>query len=62
LGLERPVSIPHSGGMCDADDFHEKIDEMTAEVQRDIPDISAELARDSVLMTVLWLIEPAGRA
>jgi hypothetical protein len=35
---------------------------MTAEVQRDIPDISAELARDSVLMTVLWLLEPAGRA
>jgi hypothetical protein len=54
--------IPHSGGMCDSEDFHEKIDEMVLEVQRDIPDISPELARDSVLMTVLWLIEPAGRA
>jgi hypothetical protein len=53
--MNGPGCIRHSGGMCDSDDFHEKIDEMTAEVQRDIPDISAELARDSVLMTVLWL-------
>jgi hypothetical protein len=54
--------IPHSGGMCDPDAFHDAIDDMVLEVQRDIPDISPELARDSVLMTVLWLIEPAGQA
>jgi hypothetical protein len=48
--------------MCDSEDFHDKIAEMVKDVQRDIPDISPELARDSVLMTVLWLIEPAGQA
>jgi hypothetical protein len=55
-------SIQHSGGMCDPVEFHAAIDKMTTEAHEEIPELSWDDTRKYVLMTVLWLLNPAGNA
>jgi hypothetical protein len=55
-------TIVHSGGMCDAAQFHAAIDEMSKEVHTDLIGVSMEQARENVLMMVLMMVTPAGRA
>jgi hypothetical protein len=55
-------SIQHSGGMCDSVEFHAAIDKMTDEAAADVPELTWDETRKYVLMTVLWLLNPAGNA
>ena len=42
----------HTGGMCDAEEFHAAVDDMASFYQ----------AREGVLTLILAMIEPAGQA
>jgi hypothetical protein len=55
-------SIVHSGGMCDSVQFHAAIDAMAEDVHTDLIGVSMEEARENVLMMVLMMVTPAGRA
>jgi hypothetical protein len=55
-------AIVHSGGMCDSVQFHAAIDEMSKEVHADLIGVSMDQARENVLMMVLMMVTPAGRA
>jgi hypothetical protein len=55
-------AIVHSGGMCDAAQFHNVIDAMAKDVHADLIGVSMEQARENVLMMVLMMVTPAGRA
>jgi hypothetical protein len=55
-------SIQHSGGMCDPAEFHAAIDKMTDEAAADVPELTWDETRKYVLLTVLWLLNPAGNA
>jgi hypothetical protein len=55
-------AIVHSGGMCDSAQFHAAIDAMSKEVHADLIGVSMDQARENVLMMVLMMVTPAGRA
>jgi hypothetical protein len=48
--------------MCDAVQFHNVIDAMAKDVHGELIGISMEQARENVLMMVLMMVIPAGRA
>jgi hypothetical protein len=54
--------IEHSGGMCDSVAFHEAVDDLTDDAAKDLPDCKWDELRGYVLMTILWMIIPAGKA
>jgi hypothetical protein len=61
--LDDPLgAIVHSGGMCDSAQFHDVIDAMAKDVHADLIGVSMEQARENVLMMVLMMVTPAGRA
>jgi hypothetical protein len=48
--------------MCDSVQFHAAIDAMSKDVHADLIGVSMEEARENVLMMVLMMVTPAGRA
>jgi hypothetical protein len=48
--------------MCDSVQFHAAIDAMSKEVHADLIGVSMDEARENVLMMVLMMVTPAGRA
>jgi hypothetical protein len=48
--------------MCDSVQFHAAIDAMSKEVHDELTGVSMDQARENVLMMVLMMVTPAGRA
>lgn len=52
----------HTGGMCDAAEFHEAVDGMADDIVREEPALTVAMARQGVLMFILAMVIPSGNA